>query len=181
MPFYDASAAIHRKVKFQDIPTAGQNLAVIFPITFNKSISSVQDVNLLGLFGWRMDAGTDDRGAEFLFVLTDQVNLSADPKVKIDIYTLTASADNDVLMRCTARYVAAGEGLDKAIDETIDVLVNVTGTVGIRHTVEFTLDRTNILATDAIFIIITRIGTDPTDNYGGRMMFASSGGLEFGT
>lgn len=168
----------------------GSTLQLIFPITFNKTTNATNDARLGGLSGWEMTRNEDDNGAEFLFVLTDQVNLSTPLKLRCDLYTLTTDtgAGRDVVMRCTARYVAAGGGLFDVADEIIDETVVMVNTVGARTTLVFTLNTTldKILATDAIFITVERVGTDVADTFGengsrGTILFASSGGLEFGT
>ena len=181
IPFYDTSAGLHRKTKFEDIPTQAANLAVVYPVTLNDApAGGVSLVEVDELSAYELPDGSDDKGVSFLFVLTDQINLSTDPKMRFDLYIFATGSGNDNAdFELTCKYISVGELTSKTADEVLPVTVAITDTEKQRHVLVFTLDRTLIATTDALYLNMKRLGS--SDDYEGTICVATQGGLEFGT
>jgi len=85
------------------------------------------------------------------------------------IETIGASG-TDVRLSLEVRYIATGEQIDKALDETILVTKTVVNVIDELHAVAFTLDRTAMFAGDHIELHLERIGNDGADDLDGGII-----------
>ena len=168
-----------------DDPISGADLALVFPVTLTPSpLGGVSEVEKFDLPGYELPDGDDSKGVSFLFVLTDQINLSSNPNIRFEILVLdTGSGDDDAYFELVAKYISPslGEGSGKAVDETLNIALPITDVEGQMHELIFDLDKSLITSLDKIFIVMKRLGSHANDDFEGKLMVATQGGLEFGT
>ena len=89
----------------------------------------------------------------------------------------TGSGDDDVFLRLNAQYVAAGELVTKANDETIDLVFEITDVEAEKHTATFTLDKALVAANDHMIFKLDRVsdGSEAQDNYQGNIGIIDEG------
>ncbi len=139
------------------------------------ALTGTSVVTLDDIDGFRMNDG-QQRGGEGYVVLPPGALLSSDPELHFDLYVFTAgTADGNVVIQLTGKYIGDGELSSKTPDEVFTVVVPITNTLGRRHAVITTFDRTLIAAGDAAHAKVERLGTDGSDTYDGIVMLAEVG------
>ena len=114
---------------------------------------SVKGVNCYFSIPRDVDLSTDDPTVTFYFVISS-----------------TGGGNANIRLRTEARYVAAGEQIDKPIDETVlqtEAVVDVDEEL---HEINIVLDRTLMAIDDFVILNISRLGdADPPDTYSGNV------------
>lgn len=103
-------------------------------------------------------------------IISSIVSLSIDPILTVRfVINITGGASQNVVLRLIARYIASGELVTKAADQTLTNTVSIINTANQLHTTTFTLDRTLLAASDNVTFHLERLGTDGADDFTGAI------------
>lgn len=113
----------------------------------------------------------DDSTEEFVacsFPIPDDIDLSVNPIIRFCVAPIAAqTVGSGCVFRATGRYVAEGESVQKAVDETPEDTVAVSNTAFIKNEGEIELDRTKLAAGDICGVILSRRVSDVGDDRNG--------------
>ena len=102
--------------------------------------------------------------------LPDDIDLSTDNPIVHMAFAISATGGgSNVRFSLEMKYIAVGELVTKAPDETLLLTKAVINTINELHTVMFTLDRTKIEATDHIEFHLERLGSAGPDTFTGAV------------
>ena len=154
-----------------DLELGGADLAHRPPLaifldadTGGPSVVFVDDVRL-----WEFPDGST-KGISGMCVAPTRIDLALEnPTIVIPLITSSASAANNVVIQATMRYIAVGEGVDKAADQTLSNTVAAQPGLTDVALTTFTLNRALIAADDIIYMHLERLGTAGADNFGGSV------------
>ena len=104
------------------------------------------------------------------------------PIINFEVYTAFSGGSpgaGNVRVKAEVRYIAPGELTSKAADETLFKVVAMSATNKERAIGKITLDRSLVMSSDMISIVLTRDWADAADTYGDRVMLAKRATLQF--
>ncbi len=111
------------------------------------------------------------KGIDGDFRILSGITLTVDPLLTFSfVVSKTGAGAANVRLQVEARYVAVGEQIDKAVDETILITKAVVDVLEEEHQVAFSLDRTLMAASDRVVLNLTRLGSDGLDTYTGDIV-----------